>query len=161
MIEQFTFFWSGIFSQWYTAPFIINGIPYNCAEQYMMQQKALTFNDFEIALKVMCTKNPREQKALGRQVKNFKMIKWAEVARDIVYTGNYAKFTKNPELYEQLIATQGTTLVEASPKDTLWGIGLAEDDPRALNRETWLGKNWLGEVLTKVRDDIIKSSEDF
>ncbi len=70
----------------------------------------------------------------------------------IVYTGNYAKFTQNPELKEQLLATRATTLVEASPYDRIWGIGLGEDDVRAKNRQTWKGLNLLGEILTRVRE---------
>ena len=68
-----------------------------------------------------------------------------------MFQGNYAKFTQNPDLLKTLIDTIGTTLVEASPYDKVWGIGLAEDDPKALNRETWEGTNWLGEVLTDLR----------
>ena len=46
--EVFTLFWHGIFSQWFKSPFAINGIVYNCCEQYMMAQKAKMFNDEEM-----------------------------------------------------------------------------------------------------------------
>lgn len=103
----------------------------------------------------MAASHPREQKDLGREVASYNDAKWRAVARDSVYKGNYAKFSQIPEFKDALLATKGTTLVEASRKDRIWGIGLDKDDPNALNRATWLGTNWLGEVLTKVRDDLI------
>lgn len=152
MAEQFTFFWNGPFSQWYLSDFTVNDITFNCAEQYMMYEKAMLFEDYDIAVKILETDAPWEQKALGRMVSDFDLDQWNEVARDIVFAGNVAKFTQNNQLKEILLKTKGTTLVEASPHDKIWGIGLKQNDPKALNRETWRGSNWLGEVLTKVRD---------
>ena len=155
MEEKFTFFWSGPFSQWAGSKFTINGLTFNTAEQYMMYCKAKHFGDERIANKILKSKNPREQKALGREVDPFNADEWNRVARDYVFEGNYAKFVQNPDLLQLLLATVGTTLVEASPKDCIWGIGLAEDHPNAARRENWKGKNWLGETLTKVRTEII------
>lgn len=161
MEEQFTFFWNGPFSQWYPSPFVIDGKKYNCAEQYMMAEKARLFGDKEAERAIMKTKSPREQKALGRKVKNFNVDKWNSVAKYVVYKANMAKFTQDEELQRVLFETEGTTLVEASPYDKIWGIGLAEDDHRALVRGTWQGKNWLGEVLTSVRDELLKEQNGF
>jgi ribA/ribD-fused uncharacterized protein len=155
--EQFTFFWHGPFSQWHGCRFKIDGIIYNCAEQYMMAQKAVLFKDEDALAKIMATGSPRIQKGLGRKVRGFNPSKWDACSREIVYRGNWAKFTQNDDLQELLLATKGTTIVEASPSDSIWGIGLGEDDPRAWDRKTWRGKNWLGEVLTRVRDDILKA----
>lgn len=157
MPEQFTFFWHGPFSQWHGCRFKVDAVAYNCAEQFMMAQKAVLFHDEESLGKIMATANPRIQKGLGRKVRGFNPGKWQAQARDIVYRGNWAKFTQNADLRELLLATRGTTLVEASPSDTIWGIGLGEDDPRAADRQTWRGTNWLGEVLTRVREDILKA----
>lgn len=153
-MEKFTFFWDGIYSNWYQSKFIVDGIEYLCVEQYMMSQKALLFNDIDSLNKIMNESSPRIQKALGRKVIGFDKVKWETVAKDIVYKGCYAKFTQNNILKQELLKTAGTTLVEASPYDTIWGIGLKETDKRAKNRNTWNGSNWLGEVLTKVRQDI-------
>ncbi len=164
MIEQFTFFWNGPFSQWHPSVFKMNMMTFSCAEQWMMYHKAIMFEDHDIAAKIMATDNPKEQKALGRMVSNFEPDQWDEVARDIVFQGNIHKFTQNDQLEEVLLKTKGTTLVEASPYDKIWGIGLKESDPRALNRETWQGTNWLGEVLTEVRDFLLiadRSSKNF
>lgn len=154
MIEAFTFFWNGVFSQWHLCTFVIDNVLYNCAEQFMMAEKARLFGDDHTLQDILTTHRPREQKALGRQVKNFDPVKWDQNAKLIVYRGNMAKFEQNIRLYNELMMTKGTILVEASPYDKIWGIGLGAEDPRALNRETWLGTNWLGEVLTTLREDI-------
>jgi hypothetical protein len=122
----------------------------------MMCSKALLFNDLETSYKIMDSRNPYEHQQLGRRVKNFDLDKWNEHARDIVYTGNYARFTQNEDDKELLLSTGNKQIVESSPVDKIWGIGLAATDPRALNRATWRGTNWLGEVLTQVREDIKK-----
>lgn len=153
-MERFTFFWQGPFSQWHRCSFTLDGIEYNCAEQFMMHQKAAFFDDVEVASAILRAPDPKTQKALGRKVSGFEEGKWNEVARRIVYIGNRAKFTQNNDLKARLLATKGTTLVEASPYDTVWGIGLLATDHRASSRETWNGTNWLGEVLTALRDRI-------
>lgn len=153
MKEKFTFFWGGIFSQWCPSKFTIDGVEYNCCEQYMMLKKALLFNDFDTAAKIMGTKNPRDQKQFGREVKNFNKDLWEKWCRKFVYDANYAKFSQDSDLYDGLMLTRGTTLVEASPEDKIWGIGLRESDSRALDRNTWQGTNWLGEIITTVRSD--------
>ncbi len=109
----------------------------------------------------MESESPREQKAIGRGVRGFRAEEWEAVAKDYVYFGNWAKFSQNPPLLKLLLdTTASTTLVEASPYDTIWGIGLGEEDPRARERATWRGTNWLGEVLTRVRDDLRKTKEE-
>lgn len=156
--EKFTFFWAGPFSQWAESPFKIDGVAFNTAEQYMMYKKALLFNDFKQAEKIMETSSPRNQKQLGREVIGFDKDKWNRYCKQFVYEGNYAKFTQNPKMLVELLATVGTTLVEASPKDNIWGIGLAEEDKKSLSRDTWEGTNWLGEILTEVRDEILTTN---
>jgi ribA/ribD-fused uncharacterized protein len=156
---QYTFFWKGPLSQWQRCRFVVDGVAYNCAEQFMMAQKAALFGDRETLEQILASKSPREQKAFGRKVRRFDASRWNSCARDIVYRGNWARFTQNLDLQEILLATFPTLLVEASPEDTIWGIGLAEDDPRAWERKTWRGTNWLGEVLTRVRDDIMAEKD--
>jgi hypothetical protein len=153
--ERFTFFWSGTFSQWHPSPFQIGGVWYNCAEQYMMAEKARLFGDAQAEARIMATSDPSDQKRYGRGVVGFNIDKWANVAKDIVYKASYAKYIQNPEMKRELLATAGTTLVEASPEDHIWGIGLRKTDPRALDRKQWKGTNWLGETLTKVREDLL------
>lgn len=150
--DKYTFFWSGPFSNWYDSPFGLDGQGYSCVEQYMMNKKALMFGDIEIANEIMKTFNPREQKAWGRKVRNFKMDQWAAVARDIVFRGCLAKFTQNPDVYKELMKTTGTLVVEASPLDKVWGIGLDAKTAAVTLIDDWKGSNWLGQVITEVRE---------
>lgn len=154
MSESFHFFWSGPFSQWHPSVFIIDDVTYNCAEQYMMAEKARLFGDGDRERLIMSNGSPDVQKRLGRQVVGFDDAIWKQHAQAIVKRGNLAKFGQNQDLLDVLMATGKKTLVEASPHDRLWGIGLRSSDPRAQKRSTWLGKNWLGQVLTEVRDEL-------
>lgn len=152
MDEKFTFFHSGPFSQWHPSQFVDeDSIEYSCAEQYMMYKKAVLFGDSTSAKKILKTRNPREQKCLGRKIKGFKESTWKKHREEIVFRGNLLKFGQNPTLQKRLLETTGTTLVEASPADQIWGIGLREGDQRTLCRKTWRGLNLLGEILVKVR----------
>jgi len=156
--EQFHFFWGGPFSQWYGShPFVVKGIEYNDAETYMMWFKDQVFSGGKLADQILNAKHPSEVKVLGRQVENFNVNIWSAVAKHGVFVGNFAKFTQHSDLTEFILSTQGKTLVEASPEDKIWGIGLRADDPRAQQRDTWRGTNWLGETLTDVRDAIVAS----
>jgi len=151
--DDYVFFYGQTcFSQWFRSTFKIDGVTYSCAEQYMMAEKARLFGDKEMEKKIMEADHPRDQKAYGRKVKGFDSAKWNAVAKDVVFRANEAKFSQNPQLKKQLMDTENRTLVEASGYDKIWGIGLWDDDPRCLNPETWQGTNWLGEVLTKLRD---------
>lgn len=108
--------------------------------------------DVDRAAIIMALDDPNEIKKQGRHVNNFNQDIWESNCQEIVENGNMAKFSQNEKLKEQLISTYPKTLVEASPYDKIWGIGLLEDDPRAWNKQTWLGKNQLGEILTRVRE---------
>ena len=153
---MFTFFFTAAspFSQWHPCTFVVDGRTFNCAEQFMMHGKAQLFGDADVAARLLDTADPKQHKALGRKVKGFDDARWRAARLGIVKAGNRAKFTQNAELLAQLVATRGTTLVEASPYDRIWGIGLAATDPRAQNRETWRGQNLLGQILTELRDEL-------
>ncbi|XP_077981733.1 protein irg-1-like [Glandiceps talaboti] len=155
--EKYTFFWKiqSPFSQWFPANFTVDGITYSCAEQYMMHQKAVMFGDREMAKKIMKTNKPKAMKAFGRKVQNFEVQTWNERCKDVVKKANMAKFSQNSELKAKLFATVGTTLVEASPRDRIWGIGLGAANPKAQRKATWRGKNLLGYILTDVRDELM------
>lgn len=158
--ERFTFFWSGPFSQWHKAPFQVDGCYYNTAEQFMMAEKARLFGDTETLAAILAAREPGEQKRLGRLVRGFNEKIWRSAARDIVYRGNRAKFTTHRDLLQLLFETEGTSLAEASPVDTIWGIGLAADAADATDRSKWLGMNWLGETLQRLRDDLLREDRN-
>lgn len=157
--DKFTLFYGGIFSQWYQCSFTIDGIGYNCAEQYMMAQKASLFGDHVRYDQIMASRDPSEQKALGKLVRGFSKSAWEAVARDVVFRASMAKFTSSAGLLKGLLKTRGTLLVEASPTDVIWGIGLGEYDERALNPAEWRGMNWLGQVLTDAREQLLSHDE--
>lgn len=149
---MYEFFYGGIYSQFFPCTFTEMGVSYNSAEQYMMAQKALLFNDIKTYDKIMSLSNPYKIKALGRLVKNFNQEIWDKHKEDIVFNGNLLKFSQNKELCKQLLATGNKEIVEASPTDTIWGIGLAETDPDIYDKSKWRGTNLLGKAIMKVRD---------
>lgn len=150
--DRFVFFWGGFLSQWQTCVMEVDGASYNCAEQYMMHQKALLFGDTAMAERIMATDNPREQKMMGQRVAGFDHAVWEREREGIVFRANYAKFAQNAGLRKKLLKTAGKTIAEASPQDTNWGIGLAEDDPDVTDPSKWRGQNLLGKALMTVRD---------
>jgi ribA/ribD-fused uncharacterized protein len=151
--DQFVFFWRPptVFGQWTWSEFVVDGERYTCAEQFMMAEKARLFQDEEVRARILATESPREHKKLGRKVRGFSEARWVASREEIVYRGNIAKFSQNPDMLRQLLATGDRILVEASPLDRIWGIGLRGDDPRASDRASWQGLNLLGEALMRVR----------
>ncbi len=142
------------FSQWFVAPFTVNGIVYPTAEHWMMAGKARLFQDEVTLAKILDATDPKTAKALGRQVKGFQDVAWKATARNLVTEGNIAKFSQNEGLKEFLLATGTKVLVEASPYDRIWGIGLGAADPKAMHPTTWQGENLLGFALMDVREAI-------
>jgi len=143
------------FSQWHKCSFELEDLIFTSAEQYMMYGKAILFGDKETATKILRTKNVREQKQLGRQVANFDKEIWDLNAPTIVYRGNKEKFKQNKEFLDLLLSTKGKTIVEASPDDNIWGISLTEKQEEAKSIFTWKGTNWLGIVLTELREELL------
>lgn len=121
-----------------------------------MVAKARLFDDDESLVQILKSTDPKTAKALGRKVKNFDGSVWDQNARRLVTEGNIAKFSQNKHLREFLLATGDTVLVEASPFDRIWGIGLKADDDRAKDPLTWQGQNLLGFALMDVREELSK-----
>jgi ribA/ribD-fused uncharacterized protein len=141
-------------SQWFPASFEVDGHIYKNTEQYMMAQKAKLFDDHEIFSKILLTGNPKEIKALGRLVKNYQDDQWKQHRFDIVVKGNLAKFSQNKAMGQFLLNTRDKVLVEASPFDKIWGIGVAEQDHTAEKPILWQGLNLLGFALMEVRKQL-------
>lgn len=138
-------------SQWWPAPFTVDGRRYATAEHYMMWGKARLFGDERIAEQILATERPDDVKSLGRRIAGFDEDAWAAARYGIVVEGNLAKFGQHPPLAAFLLGTGDQVLVEASPLDPVWGIGLAADDPRAADPARWQGLNLLGQALMEVR----------
>jgi ribA/ribD-fused uncharacterized protein len=141
----------GCLSQWWPVVFTVDGQGYPSAEHFMMAGKASLFGDAETAARIRQAPHPGAAKALGRQVRGFDEQRWAEQRFGLVVTGNLAKFRQNADLRDFLLGTGSRVIVEASPRDRIWGIGLAASDERAMSPEHWPGLNLLGFALMEVR----------
>lgn len=142
---------NGYLSNWYLSDFCVDNIQYSSMEQYMMYQKALLFDDREIARQILDITNVGKIKALGRSVKNYEDMIWNGMRQLIVYQGLFEKFLQNIELREKLLATQDHILAECAVQDQIWGIGLSMKDERRFNLGEWQGQNLLGFSLMRVR----------
>lgn len=139
-------------SQWYDCWLEVDGVQYHTTEQYMMASKARLFGDEEVFQKIMAATTPFEYKKLGREIRGFVPAMWDAKKYEIVVVGNKSKFSQNPALKEYLLSTGDTILAEASPYDTIWGIGLGREQAEQGGVEDWQGENLLGCVLMDVRD---------
>lgn len=162
---DFLFFWGHtpseegklgpfILSQWYPAPFVVGGHRYAAAEHFMMAEKARLFGDEATRAKILATHDPAEAKALGREVRDFDEARWREHRFGIVVEASLAKFGQNAALGDWLLGTGSKILVEASPRDTIWGIGLGASNPRATDPRAWRGLNLLGFALMEAREGL-------
>jgi ribA/ribD-fused uncharacterized protein len=141
----------GCLSQWYPAAFTVDGVRYATAEHYMMAGKARLFGDAEAEKPVLADDDPGKAKSAGRKVRGFDEATWAEHRYGLVVAANEAKFGQHPPLRDFLLATGERVLVEASPYDTVWGIGLSASQPEASCPSEWRGLNSLGFALMDVR----------
>jgi ribA/ribD-fused uncharacterized protein len=159
---RFLFFWghragaSGrlgaeCLSQWWPAAFVVDGVRYATAEHFMMAEKARLFGDGEVREKILVAASPAAAKKLGRTVRGFHEQKWERARFDIVVAGSKAKFGQNAALASFLLGTKERVLVEASPVDRIWGIGLAATSTSASRPEDWRGLNLLGFALMAAR----------
>ena len=160
--DKYVLFWGTIFSNFaytpYTSP---DGKEFFCAEQEFAYRKACLFNDEKTAEMILGATSPKQCKILGRKVINFDEEVWHKVRYDVMYNACKSKFTQNEFAHKELMSYPGKTFVAADPydEDGIWGIGLAENNPKAFNEETWEGQNLLGKVLTQIRDEFEKVSE--
>lgn len=159
---KYVFFWghqpkrdgvvdASCFSQWWPVTFTVDGVEYPTAEHWMMSAKARLFGDEKALRRILAASHPGEAKAEGRKVRDFDEALWEQHRFDLVVQGNLAKFTQHPDLGAYLSGTGDRVLVEASPVDRVWGIGLAATDERSQDPEKWRGLNLLGFALMEVR----------
>ncbi len=161
--QKFLFFWGhqkkksgelgqSCLSQWWSAKFVVDEVEYFSAEHYMMAEKARLFKDDKNLTNIIGAKSPAQAKQFGREVVGFREDEWVKNRYEIVKRGNMAKFSQNADLKEFLLSTKNRILVEASPVDTIWGIGLPKDNDHVENPLKWRGLNLLGFALMEVRD---------
>lgn len=159
---EYLFFWghtpkvtgvvdASCLSQWYPAPFVVEGARFASAEHFMMAEKAALFGDTEARARVLEAASPAEAKAVGRAVRGYVDAVWASARFAVVVRGSVEKFGAHPELRAFLLSTGSRVLVEAAPRDTVWGIGLGRDNPKATSPSRWRGQNLLGFALMEAR----------
>ncbi|MET7402814.1 NADAR family protein [Dactylosporangium sp. NPDC005572] len=141
-------------SQWWPAEFLVDGVLFPSAEHFMMYRKALLFGDEAVAERILTVAHPNEAKTLGRQIAPFDEAVWVRSRFEIVVEGSVAKFDQNPDLRAFLLGTGDRVLVEASPLDRVWGIGLTAGDASADEPVLWRGQNLLGFALMRARYEL-------
>ncbi|KZS42431.1 hypothetical protein AWE51_03030 [Aquimarina aggregata] len=142
------------FSQWWPSSFEVESVSYKTAEHWMMAEKARLFEDHKVLEEIIVCNHPMEAKQFGRKVKNFDPVIWDHHKYEIVKKGNLYKFSQHEDLKEFLLNTKKRILVEASPRDRIWGIGMGQSNEKAQNPNLWRGKNLLGFALMEVRDEL-------
>lgn len=145
---------AGCLSQWWPAAFVVEGVEFATAEHYMMWRKAMLFGDSVTADRVLGVGHPAEAKNLGREVSGFDEGEWEKARFGIVVAGSVAKFGGDERLREYLLGTGERVLVEASPRDRIWGIGMTAGDPRVTDPASWRGLNLLGFALMRAREEL-------
>jgi ribA/ribD-fused uncharacterized protein len=147
-----------VFSQWHFSDFEIDGNVYPTAEHFMMSQKAVAMGDLDTLEKILKCAGPDEAKALGRQASPWDQAKWDEVKFEAVVRANVAKFGQDTELRKYLLGTGDMVLVEASPHDKIWGIGLRREEKDSKDPNKWRGQNLLGFALMEARERLRKEA---
>jgi len=166
---KYVFFWghtqkdentidNACFSQWFPSPFYVDDILYKTAEHWMMAGKARLFGDDHYLQAILDSEKPGQAKAFGRKIKGFDQDTWIDHASSIVIQGNVEKFLKHPDMKQHLLNTGNKILVEASPLDFIWGIGMGKNHKDLMDPTKWRGKNLLGFALMEARD-IIRTKE--
>ncbi|MCQ6552536.1 NADAR family protein [Streptomyces sp. C10-9-1] len=144
----------GCLSQWWPSPFEVAGVRYATAEHWMMAAKARLFEDAEGERAVLAAAHPAAAKKAGRRVRGFDEAVWRRARSRIVREGSVHKFGQDAGLRGFLLGTGERVLVEASPVDRIWGIGLAADDERCEDPARWPGLNLLGFALMEAREEL-------
>lgn len=150
---------NGVCSNFYKSNFTIDGVTFSCVEQYMMYMKAMTFNDTEIAKKILAETEPKEMKKYGRKVRGYVNEVWDSVRYEVVARGVYEKFNQNFGLKSWIEAADVDYFVECSPYDDIWGIKLPVTDIKAMEPTKWCGTNLLGQCLKDARDKLFGTEE--
>lgn len=154
--EKYVFFWetADIYSNWYPARFRFEGHTFTNSEQAMMYEKAKLMGDTASMGKILKTTNPKKVKQLGREIKPWNEKLWEKNRLPIMTKICLVKFRANPVLKQELLNTGDKIIVEASPYDIIWGIGMRDDDDGVENPKKWKGLNLLGKALMAVREQL-------
>lgn len=153
---KYVAFWGSVFSNFFPCHFTLNRKEWTSSEKYFMYMKAVTFGDEKVAKEIYKLDDPRQIKEFGRKVKNYDDNVWDEVREQIMYNAVKAKFEQDGLCNYCILEYPHETFIEGNPYDKIWGVGIKFNDNRIFDKTNWNGKNLLGKILTKVRDEIIE-----
>jgi len=155
------FFWNSLYSQWYLCDFVDeNWQKYSSAEKYMMIKKAELFENFDIAEQMRQIDSPKQLKQLWRLIKNFDEKIWGKYRFEIVKKWNYFKFSQNSDLLKYLKMHKNLILVEWSPCDIIWWVGIHYKDEKIKDKKNWKWLNLLGKAIMEVRKELLRGFEN-
>lgn len=150
----FFFIYKDFLSNFYPCNFTYRGFMFDNSEKAIMWSKAMHFGAVEVANQILQAPNPREAKRLGRSRQiPFVESEWEKVREKVFLDVLRAKFD-TPHMKQKLLDTGDRKLVEASPYDEIWGVGLSENDPRIFDESEWKGLNLLGKLLMQIREEV-------
>ena len=143
----------GFLSNFYKCSFTVEGVTFNCSEQYFMKRKQEAFDpdNHQLAQCILGETNSVMIKKYGSMVKNYNDKTWNSLRYNVMCDALHYKFTQNPNLMQNLIETGDTILVEANPHDNIWAIGLSLQIARTVPESEWKGQNLLGKALMHTR----------
>lgn len=162
--KSYHFFWSGSpYSSWYPCEFTVELVlgdfkekfTYSSLNQYFEHTKAIVFEDWGLAKKIMASDNPRRQRKLTKRIGIFSANFWVEHREEILKRGLLSKFQQNPELRKLLVREKCDLFVLADPKDRVWGVGMKAEEAALTTEKDWIGRNLFGKALTEVRDELL------
>ena len=131
-----------------------NGVKYTSVDQYLMYQKALTFNDEEAAKRIIAVNDPAVVRDFGRKVRNYDDEIWKGKRQLILNDAIQMKFSQNAGLQEMLVNTGDALLAECNPHEATYGIGVSIFTKGIDNKENWDGANLTGHTLMNYRDKV-------
>ena len=166
--EPLLFWKKSIFSNFYISakPFLFHLPPACCstgtpphfyiqdAETGIMLCKAWKFGDHDAVNMLLEPHTPLEAKKIGRRVQGFDESAWETVVEDVARAVVRAKFSADPALKNELLATGDRAIAEASPTDAKWGIGVSARAASAQDPSQWRGRNILGRALEDIRREL-------
>ena len=134
-------------SNFYEHPIDINGVTYKSTEHAFQAMKATNKADHDL---IVNAQTPGQAKRLGKKIQL--RSDWEDIKYIVMQDILRIKFA-SPELGKMLMATGDATLIEGNTwHDNLWGNCTC---PRCADK---VGKNWLGNILMGVRQDLIQLS---
>lgn len=152
------YFWNSSLSNFHKMSIEIEGDKgekFPTSEHLFMYYKALHFNDLDAAERITRVKPPAFAKDIGRAVRNYNDEEWDNVRYQYMVDTLRRKYANPSKERDFLVGTHPKILVEGSPYDKVWGVGIHYKDRRIVDVRNWEGDNLLGKALMEVRKEVL------